>query len=196
MLALLERLDHPQPAADAATVMRQAPATRLHWIRRAAAIFLTIGAAGAAYAAPGSPVPAWLDRIVTRIAATPLDSVAPQFGDGAGGGIEIDPSNAIAIVFTSNGDGEVRIAVRDTVRLSVRAVRGHATFVSESDRLVIENRDSSEDFEIIVPRTARSVEIRVAGQVRFRKEDANIRTAARLDARADQYLLSLDRPDR
>src|SRR5688500_7027672 len=63
--ALLRRVDHPAPAVSAeAVAARAGRAPDRGWGRWAAGILLALTAAGAAYAAPGSPLRGWARSVL------------------------------------------------------------------------------------------------------------------------------------
>jgi len=63
-----------------------------------------------------------------------------------------------------------------------------ATFTSELDRLVVDNARSSADFDILVPRDARRVEVRVRGATVFLKDGESVTTSGTMNA-AGAFLL-------
>lgn len=177
---LLGSLDHPLPPVDAATLADRARARSPQWYRWAAGILLAGGLAGAAYAVPGSPVPAWVTTVLQWIGARsePLPKApAPAEPVVVGqAGIAVPPGAGLVILFTSRQpEGEARVTLSDGDQVVVRALTGAATFTSDVDRLVVENRGSSATFEIEIPRQAPRVEIRVDGVRMFLKEGPETR---------------------
>jgi hypothetical protein len=67
-------------------------------------------------------------------------------------------------------ESEARISLTDGAELVVRAAQGAATFRSDLDRLVIDNRGPASTFEIEIPRSAPLVEIRVNDDRIYLKE--------------------------
>ena len=72
--ALFRVLDDPPPAVSAealalrAVMDKAAARTRgSGWMRRAAAVLLVVGVAGAAYAIPGSPVRGWVQDFTRKL---------------------------------------------------------------------------------------------------------------------------------
>src|SRR5688572_31719644 len=63
IFALLREVDHPAPDADPRAILAAGRGPRARWERWAAGLLLVAAAGGAAYAAPGSPLPAALDRL-------------------------------------------------------------------------------------------------------------------------------------
>lgn len=200
VFALLRHLDHSPPAVTAEMIAARARrgADGRRW---AAGILLTVTLAGAAYAAPGSPVRGWISAAVERIAGrheTPQAPLAPPTEEPPASqpresGIAVAPGRELLILFTaSQATGQARIKLTDAAEVTVRASSGAATFTSEIDRLVIDNRGSSADFEIGIPRAARRVEIRVAGDRIFLKSGPRITSGESLPS-PGAYLLPLTR---
>jgi hypothetical protein len=199
--ALLRTLDHPVPEITAESVAAQARAggwgragAPLRW---AAAIVLTLGAAGAAFAIPGSPLPGWVSTVATRLrgstVALPADSVQVPIGDRASAGIAVAPGQALIILFVGAGaDGLARVSLTDRAEVVVRASTGAATFTSGTDRLVIEDRNASDTFAVEIPRSAPRVEIRVGGTPALLAERGRIVAAGAPDS-AGTYTLRLAR---
>lgn len=179
--ALLRHVDHDPPRISARAVARRARAQDLGWARWAAGIIIALGIAGAAYASPGSPLPAWLDAIAEWIEG-PVDRpgsdsapVLPQ--DSAVAGIAVAPGRELIILFTSSqAEGQVRISLTDSADVVVRAPIGTATYTADAERLVIDNQGSVSTFEVQIPRAASRVEIRLAGDRIFLKEGRRITT--------------------
>src|SRR3954469_17130716 len=62
------RLDHTVPRVTAGSVIGQGARRMRAWVRLAAGVVLALGLAGVAYAAPGSPLPAALRRLIHLVA--------------------------------------------------------------------------------------------------------------------------------
>jgi hypothetical protein len=176
VLDRLRLLDHPRPSLDAASAMvgrRRGP----RWFRWAAGIVLTLGAAGAAYAIPGSPVRRLVDRIAARTTTAPAARPAEprQPTDSVIAGIAVSPGDRLTIVFSSEQPRAVAtVSLTDGVDVVVRAVGGHAAFASHVDRLSISNQARSARFEVEIPRGAAHVDIEVAGQRVFAKQGSRV----------------------
>ncbi|KPK81046.1 MAG: hypothetical protein AMS25_07995 [Gemmatimonas sp. SM23_52] len=183
--ALLSVLDHPVPRVEAEDVMRRA---RRRWLRprTAAAGIVLLVAAGAASAVPGSPVRTWLAGLFESLQGTPPQQGLPV---GVSGGISVIPTEGFELVFeTSQGSGVIRIFLTDEAELAVRAIGGGPGYSVGPERVRVENAGSAADYEILVPRSAESVRIRVGETVVFTKQGASITTAAGPDARG-RYIL-------
>jgi hypothetical protein len=179
LLETLREIDHatPRMALDA-LVRRAAERPRQsHWQRRAAAILLTVGAATAAYALPGSPLPRWTRSAASWIAGTvlgrqppPSTAVAPapeatEPAAGTPAGIALLPGDRFAIQFSGTQvSGIATLTLTDAPRVIVRAVNGHATFTAAGDHLTIENSGSTADYAIEVPRSAPNVAVFVGAR--------------------------------
>ncbi len=194
--ALLGRLDHPPPRIDADAIAATARAHRVDRGRWAAGVLLALGAAGAAYATPGSPLPRWLDTVVAWWEAPPDPSVsAPspsQTPEPGVAGIRVAPGQALVILFASPGaEGHARVSLSAGAEVVVRALNGAVTFTSAVDRLAIDSRGAPATFEIRIPRDAPRVEIRVGSRRVFLKEGPRVTTDAPASA-SGIYLLPLN----
>lgn len=171
--ALLRHLDHAPPRIDAHAVVARASAHRFGWTRWAAGIVLALGVAGAAYAAPGSPLPAWVQAVAQWMGGGPAQSPDPE---GGVAGIAVAPGRELLILFTSfQTEGQAQVSLTDGVEVVVRASSGAAVFTSGVDRLVIDNGGSTATFGIEIPRAAPRVEIRVGDARVFLKEGSRVR---------------------
>ena len=186
--AQLRQLDHAAPRITAAQIAARARAgegargvpgvRRLRW---AAGIVLALGLAGAAYAAPGSPVRAWVRAALAWVSGKPDGTpTSPQRpAPEPRSGIAVAPGQALIISFASRQHpAEVRVSLTDGQEVVVRAPMGAATFTSDVERLVIHPTGAVRGgggggggavFEIEIPRTAPRVEIQVQGERRFLK---------------------------
>lgn len=177
----LRALDHAPPDVDAAAIAARARGHRSGRIRRAAAILLAIGAAGAAYSAPGSPLPAWLQTVMSRVGLDrePPGSVQTPPGqvDAPGAGVAVDPGDSLLIVFRSSATAaEASVSLTEGGEAVIRTLEGAATFTSDPNRVVIDVQNGTARFEIAIPRDAPRVEIRVGGTRLFLKEGTRIVT--------------------
>jgi hypothetical protein len=204
--ALLAALDHDPPRIRAGAIVSAARARASAWRRRAAGLLVAMGAAGAAYALPGSPLPGWVSSVVERIGSLADTSsrspaVPPPAGpetppdprgsrEESSGGIAVAPGNTLLILFTrSQGEGGVLVSLSDGEEVRVLAPAGAATFTSDVNQLVIDNPGSTATFEIAIPRHAPRVEVRVAGKKIFLKDGPHI--SAGTEASGDSYSLPL-----
>ena len=183
ILALLGRLDHGPVAVDAEALAARARGLRARgrgagWQRRAAVVALAVGAAGAAFAAPGSPLPGWVDRAAAWLRSEGPASVADA-GPGSAG-ISVPPAERFTIRFDA-GSGSASVRVTEGPDIVVRAAGGAARFVSDVDRLTIVGGGAA-DFEVELPRSAPRVEILAGRGTVLLKEGARIVTDAPGDA--------------
>jgi hypothetical protein len=195
LFALLGAMDDPAPAVDAAVLARKAgrvEARRLPW---AAGIVVALGIAGVAYAAPGSPLQRWVATLKEWLRAEPPStqtSVSISAPPRSMAGVAIVPGQRLVIAFTSTQtEGDVRVRMTDSVLVVVRAPSRSATFTSDADRLVIDNRGDRSTFEIDIPRSAPRVEIVVGGTRRFLKEGHRVSADGPADT-AGVYVISLN----
>jgi hypothetical protein len=192
IFGLLREVDHPPAKVDPRTVFPAVTPTRRAWQRWAAGLLLVVLAGGAAYAAPGSPLPGMLDRLIGRTprvlpqatTGTPEDSIAPP-----GAGIALPPASHMAIRFLADrGEAVATLSLTDGEEVTVRAVQGTATFSSEEDRLTVRSTGPVR-FEILVPRSARSLDVLVRDTPVLRKRAADIITDAPGDPNSGYSLL-------
>ena len=192
--ALLRAVDDPAPpriSAEAVAARAQAGvaagprAGDLAWLRRAAAILVVVGIAGAAYAVPGSPIRQWVHAIVQKLGGRPGPTTGPAPGDSTaiGAGISILPEQKLLILFRSaKGDGQIFVSLTDEPEVQVHAPTGAAAFTSSAGQLLIDVQDPSATFEVEIPRSAPWVEIQTGiGQV-FLKEGERVTTKGSKDA--------------
>ncbi len=196
--ALLRGADEAPPrlvAREIAAVARRRDAIRLRW---AAGIGLMLALGGAVYAAPGSPLRAWVAATLgttsapsDRSPATP--DRAPRSDPGVGG-VAVAPGSDLVIHFTwPQAEGQLQVSLTDSSEVVVRAPSGAATFTTDVARLVIDNQGSRASFEIQIPRSAPRVEIRAAGIRIFLKEGSRV-TAGKSAESHGTYVLPLTPP--
>ena len=183
--ALLSVLDHPVPQVRAEDVMRRA---RRRWLRPgiAAAGIVLLVVAGAASALPGSPVRRWLAELFERLQETPAQQSPPL---GISGGISVIPTAGFELVFVAaQRSGVLVVSLTDEDELAVRASGAVPGYSVAPERVRVENAGSAADYEVLVPRSAESVRIRVGDLVVFSKQRGSISSAAGPDARG-RYVL-------
>jgi hypothetical protein len=193
--ALLRAVDDPVPprisAEAVAARAQQAGAAAgarvgdLSWLRRAAAILVVVGIAGAAYAVPGSPVRKWVHAIVEKMGGRPGPTPGPAPGESPaiGAGISVLPEQKLLILFKSaEGDGQVFVSLTDEPEVQVHAPTGAAGFTSSADQLLIDVQDPSATFEVEIPRSAPWVEIQTGKGRVFLKEGERVTTKGSKDA--------------
>jgi len=199
VLELLRHVDHPPPRVAAAAIIARARAergTRGRWVRRAAGIVVATAAAGAAYAATGSPLPRMIDRVVAwvdRRPVPPAPAARPSAPEAAAG-ISVTPGGRFTIVFPANRVGGVAtVTLTEGTDVTVRSRAGRARFTSDVDGILVESLGDSVRFEIEVPRRAARVEMRVGSRPVFVKDGARVSAEGRRDA-GGSYRLQLSRP--
>jgi hypothetical protein len=195
IFGLLRAADHPLPAvgadavADRARGRTGAPA----WGRRAAGVLLALAAAGAADAAPGSPVPGWVERVADWVAGPASAPAVPPRRPPVTAGIAVAPGPRLAIRFAApQAAGTAAVSLGDGPEVVARALGGGVTFTTEVDRLTVENRGATADYEIELPRGAWWVEIRVGERRLLLKDGDRVVTDAPKDRRG-RYVLHLGR---
>jgi len=182
-LDLLEQLDHPAPRIDVESMMT-VRRRRLNepLVRWAAGILLTLAVGSAVYAAPGSPLPALIDRLIGEdrvvpsgppLPPTPNVVQAPARDEGIQG-VAADPGAEFTIEFAALQDGVAQVSLTDDAEIVVRAIGGPARFTSDVNRISVDAAAETVRFEIEVPRRAPRVEIRVGGRRVFLKNGSSI----------------------
>jgi len=185
--ALLRALDTPAPMVRAEAVALQAEMLTgvartggSSWLRRAAAVAVVVGVAGAAYAIPGSPVRRWVQAVVRQVGGG-LEVPSGSRNESRGGslnvsGVAVPPGEKLSVIFT--GAGRVRVSLTDDAEVRVLAPAGAATFTTKTEYVLISSRDPSATFDVGIPRTARWVEILAQDRRVFLKEGTRISTGA------------------
>jgi hypothetical protein len=174
-------LGHPVPPVTAASIRGLAQSARPTWFRWAAGIVATLGISTAAYAAPGSPLPAWFNQLLDRSEPAgesgPLPTPRPE-GPGHGGGIAVAPGADFTLLFLSpERGGTITVSVEEgLMELIVEAEVGQATFTSEVGSLSVRAEGPSADFLVKIPQAAPSVSIQVDGRSVFSREDGETTT--------------------
>ncbi|MFL5493601.1 MAG: hypothetical protein ACJ8DC_04355 [Gemmatimonadales bacterium] len=196
VLERLSRVDRAPPPLPVEAIMRRGGGRARGWGRVAAGVFLALAAVGVAYAAPGSPFHGVLRRIAEWVGAAsrpPVHPASPTASGGGQAGIAVAPGDRLVIEFGAEQPGGMAtVSLTDGVDVVVRALGGTTTFTSEVDRLSIEHRGAPGRFEILIPRGARSVEIRVGGRRSFLTEASGVKTEHPKDAEG-RYLVPLAR---
>jgi hypothetical protein len=171
IFGLLSQIDHARPAIDPRILLAGRTASGRQWGRRAAAVILGVAIAGAAYALPGSPLPAALDKLLgTGVARRDSAPVAPRDRVSAPlAGIAVPAEDGLVIRLLAEGEGAVAtIELTGDEEVVVRAVEGSATFASDPGHLTVRSSGPVR-LEIHIPRTAAAVEVRSGSTPVFRK---------------------------
>lgn len=192
---LLGHLDHPAPRVDAAAFARRRGAW-VTWGRRAAGIAVAAMLAGAAYAIPGSPLPALVKKVTQW--ATGSESSTPASSDSLAtaatpvtSGIAVPVGSRFSIDFiVEQTSGTVAVSLTEGPNVVVRVFGRSVTFTTDVDRLTIDNRSSTADYEIEIPRSAASVTVSIAGRQMALKDGDTFASQLPLDARG-RHVFSL-----
>jgi len=115
-------------------------------------------------------------------------------------GIAIDPGAGLVIVFESprvggGAGGAAIVSLENGTEAVVRAPRGAATFTTGAERLAVGDWDASARFEIVVPRSAPRVEIRLGARTVFVKAGRSVSTAG-IETGPGRYTIPLALPVR
>ncbi len=197
---LLRNLDHGRPPATVGAITARAAASprwaEAAWLRVAATIVLALALAGTAYAIPGSPLSRWW-RDITRGGSPEATPAIPEPATPpALSGLAVEPGDSLVIEFAFvQASGALRVALTDGGVVSVQGPSGAATYASDANRLVVGNRGSVANFEVLIPRVARTIEIRVQGARVFRKDGTGVSAGMRstLGAGPGVYSIPLTR---
>ena len=196
VLDRLRRLDHTPPRVSVRTLMNVPSHRARAWGRLAAGIFLALAGVGVAYATPGSPLPRVLDRLIHWIGAAPERQTPPAPSRRAGesqAGIAVAPGDGLTIVFLSGQpDDTAVVSLTDGREVVVRAIGGMTTFTSDAERLVIDHHGPAARFEILIPRSAPSVQLLVGDRQVFVKKASSIVSDTRPGA-PGRYVVPLSR---
>lgn len=184
IFGLLRELDHPLPRRDPSVILAGRGAGA-DWGRWAAGLLLVAAAGGVAYAAPGSPLPAVLDRLVERLAPTETrtgPAAAPGRQAPSGAGIAVLPGDGLAIRFLMGSDSAVvSLSLADGDEVEVRTVEGTASFGSDVGLLNVRSPGPAR-FEILIPRSAPSIRVEEGDAPVFVKRSSAIVTRVEPDA--------------
>jgi hypothetical protein len=176
IFGLLREVDHPRAEVDPRVLLSpDAPVPR-GWGRWVAGFFLLVLAGGAAYAAPGSPLPGMLDRLVReRPRARPQTGTEAQAGRAArpGAGIAVEPGEHLTIRFLVDREAIATVSLTDGREAEVRAVEGTASFSSGEDQLTVQGRGWVR-FDVLVPRSAPSLDVLAGDTPVLRKRAADV----------------------
>lgn len=193
VIALLEQIVHASPPIGADAIRRRARADSPAW-RRAAVVLLAVGLAGAAYAAPGSPLPGLVERAVGWAAGRP----APRPGAAAADdprpssrGILVVPEGDFIIDIRTAGAGAVAaVRIIGNRAIAVRSPAEGVGFTSDANRLVVDVRSDSARLEIGIPEGA-AVTVRADGRAVLVSDGKRILTPIARDS-SGIYVIALD----
>lgn len=202
IFALLSATDHPVPAVDVSALLnpsRPRAAHRFspglapgrHWQRWAAAVLIATAVAGFAYALPSSPVRKWIDHLfgnAPSVAPTRTPEPPTVLVETAVSGLSVAPTAHFTVRFTGLTERHaVRVTLRDTQEVHIRAIGDQAAFTSEVDHVSVRPGEDAA-FEIELPRNAPWIDIVNGDHLLFRKEKDRITTTAALDSAGNYHL--------
>lgn len=193
VFALLGNLDHPRARIDHTELIARARARDSRWMAKAAGFVVAAALAGAAYAAPGSPLPSLAAGIFGNSSAAPTRRVVQKTAPEATvvSGLTVATGNRMVIVFSATqASGNIRVTLGDVQEIEVRATGTGASFTAGEDVLTVGNANSLADFTIEIPRNARLVEIRIGEERVFLKDGTRI-VARHAATGMDAYVIPL-----
>jgi hypothetical protein len=173
IFGLLSRVDHPITAPDPRILLAEQRASGGGWGRRAAAVILSAAIAGAAYALPGSPLPAVLDRLLGTGGGSrdSLPATRTERDSARPAGIAVPAEDGLVIRLEAVGpDAVAIIELTEDEEVVVRTVQGSATFASDPGRLTVRSSGPVR-LEIRIPQAAAAVEVFAGATPVFRKLD-------------------------
>ena len=172
---LLHHLDEPAPDVSVHDLIVRAEQRRMpSHLRWAAGVLLMAVAAGAAYAAPGSPVQRWIGGLT----ATGDVPVPGSPSERYVAGVVVPLGDRLEIELRPQATGTIDVVLDEVSDVTVESVNGMATFDSQSERLVVEGAQGP-DYRITIPEDAVLVEVLVGATSVFRLESGEVRTIAR-----------------
>jgi hypothetical protein len=172
----LAALDHPLPPISSGDIVRAAGFSRSrHWGRWAAGIFLAAALAGGAYAAPGSPLPGLLARLLASDSSV-NSVVEPRRSErSAAAGVAVAAGERLTISLPNGTTRDsATISLSDGTEVMIQARGGQTSFRSDPERLIVDHSGDPGQFEIRIPTSARLVEVEVRGRRIFRKEGSDV----------------------
>jgi len=199
---LLRHVDHPAPVVEVETLVAHPSGAYALWGRRVAGFVVVAALTGAAYALPGSPLPALLRQATDWITGqTPLPPPPPPSVEESSttwpvtSGIAVPVQGRFTVHFMEpQAQGVITVSLTDESTISTRVLGGTAAFTTDVDRLTIQNSGSAADYEIELPRGAPWVEIYVGTRRLLLKDGDRVVAEAPADARG-RYVLPLSPPD-
>lgn len=196
VFSLLETLDHPRPRVDAAVIAARGRRDNIKWLSKAAGFMVAAVLAGAAYAAPGSPLPSLAARILgrnqdapVRIPVTRTIPLTRTIPPASVSGLTVATGNRMSVVFAATqADGDIRVTLSDGHEIELRALGAGPSFSSSEEEIIVDNLASSTGYEIVIPKSAPRVEIRIGANRVFLKEGDRI-TAEHAELKDGQYVI-------
>jgi hypothetical protein len=184
-----QALDHPRPHVTAEGIMARGRGRSR--ARMAAGIVLALAGAGVAYAAPGSPLPELLGRLVAPSApATDRTILAPAAPAAEPAGIAVLPGERLTIELSSGLRDTAVVALHEGNEVVVKSSSGETSFEAGPERLLVRRSEVPGKVDILIPRAARWVEIRAGKRVVFLKQGSRTVTRAAADS-SGRYLIPL-----
>ena len=173
---LLHHLDEPAPDVSVHDLIVRAEQRRMpSFLRWAAGVLLMAVAAGAAYAAPWSPVPRWIHGLTGTVdVPVPGSPSEPRYVPG----VVVPLVNGLEIELRPQATGTIDVVLDEVSDVTVEAVNGPATFDSQAERLVVEGAQGP-DYRITIPGDGVLVEVLVGATSVFRLESGEVLTIAR-----------------
>lgn len=188
----LRLLDHQPPALAVETLMAPAQSKRaMPHSLIAAGLSALFAAAAAAAVIPGTPVNRYVGRVLASWRQAPAAAPQrppPRAGASESGvsepsGVAFVPASDFEVVFEhSQSKGDIRIALRENASVRISSSEGSVAYALDPARVTIDNGDSGGSYEILIPRDAGKVRVRVGTRVVFEKSGPTVSSAAPADS--------------
>lgn len=179
----LETIDGAVPAVAPSELRGRVRSLR--WARWAAGILLTTSLAGAAYALPGSPLPQWVGAVRAWLhpGRPPAPAPPPTALSPVTAGIAVPVEPRLIVRFLApQPAGVIRVALVDSGPVAVRVRNGSASFVTTAGTLTVDNRGSTADYDIELPRLSPWVAIDQGDRRLLLKRDSVLQAVASPDS--------------
>lgn len=171
---LLSSLDHPVPRVDPVGLARRARRRTLSPRLAAAAIALLVFT-GAAAAVPGSPLRSWLSDVLSGGDAGPPDAEPAAQSERPPAGISVVPTPRFEVAFESAQEsGLIRIRIDEQAEVVVRSDGEGVGYSVEPQGVRVLNVGSRANHEIVLPRDAEGIIIRVGDEVVYEMREGRI----------------------
>jgi hypothetical protein len=162
--ALLSHLDHPVPRLTVEEIVARAEARPRQWRAWAAGIALTVMAAGAVYAAPGSPVPDWIGALSNL--EGPTEAPVPESAVDLRG-LSFAAGETLIVAIAENPESfHLLIRLTDDPEILLQSARADTRFLSEPRRVEV-NVAPGDTLEIFVPRQSVGLEVTSGSRALF-----------------------------
>jgi hypothetical protein len=173
--------------------MARARAGRRSPLPWAATIVLTLGVAGVAYAAPGSPLPRWIEAVGRSLGFGTERAPNASVNDRSLAGVAVAPGDSLVIRFAAAPAaivGYARVELTDESQVVVASPASSTRFTTEPTVLLVEHR-TGDTLRVGLPRSSRHVEIEVGGRTVLLLEEGSAPVTDVVADSAGAYLIPM-----